>query len=175
MTILNKKIAEREHLELHQTNIPRLHTVTGQRMHVNGKIDLKLMLAWQKGRIEVLVSSDLDDDMLWGDKTSKRIHLNTAGISQHNFKQQRRILLQHHHQVIIRRIYNRIRQILNDELNPLLMKGDPMRISLKPNAIPKKVTGARRVPLRYEEGADSVVQDLMNKKFIVPVNITTDW
>ena len=50
-----------------------------------------------------------------------------------------------------------------------------MCISLKPNAIPKKVTGARRVPLRYEEGADAVVQDLMNKKVIVPVSITTDW
>ena len=50
-----------------------------------------------------------------------------------------------------------------------------MWISLKPNAIPKKVTGARRVPLRYEAGADSVVQDLMNKKVKVPVNITADW
>ena len=49
------------------------------------------------------------------------------------------------------------------------------KISLKPNAVPKKVTEARRVPLRYEEGADSVVQDLMDKKVIVPVNITTYW
>ena len=50
-----------------------------------------------------------------------------------------------------------------------------MHISLKPNAIPKKVTGARRVPPRYEEGADAVVQDLINKKEMVPVSITTDW
>ena len=50
-----------------------------------------------------------------------------------------------------------------------------MQISLKPNAIPKKITGARQVPLQYEKGADSVVQDLMNKKVIVPVNITTDY
>ena len=64
---------------------------------------------------------------------------------------------------------------MSDELNPLPMKGDIMRLSLKPNAIPKKVTGARQVPLQYEEGADFVVQDLMNKKVIVPVNITTDW
>ena len=55
------------------------------------------------------------------------------------------------------------------------MKGDPMQISLKLNTIPKKVTGARRVPIRYKEGADSVVQDLINKKVIIPVNITTDW
>ena len=65
--------------------------------------------------------------------------------------------------------------ILSDELNPLPMKGDPMRISLKLNVIPKKVAGARQVPLRYEEGADAVVQDLMNNKVIVPVSITTDW
>ena len=50
-----------------------------------------------------------------------------------------------------------------------------MRISLKPNVIHQKVTGARRVPLRYKEGADAVVQDLLNKKVIVPVSITTDW
>ena len=43
-----------------------------------------------------------------------------------------------------------------------------MRISLKHNVIPKKVAGARRVPLLY-------VQDLMNKKVVVPVSITTDW
>ena len=61
------------------------------------------------------------------------------------------------------------------EFNPLPMKGDPMRISLKPNAIPKKVTGARRVPVRHEEGADTVVQVLMNKKVIVTVSTTADW
>ena len=49
--MLNNKTAEREKLELHQTNIPRLLTATGQRMHVNGKIDLELTSAWQKGRI----------------------------------------------------------------------------------------------------------------------------
>ena len=33
VTILNNKITEREKLELHQINIPRLLTATGQRMH----------------------------------------------------------------------------------------------------------------------------------------------
>ena len=41
----NNKIAEREKLELHQTNIPRLLTATGQRMYVNGKINLELTSA----------------------------------------------------------------------------------------------------------------------------------
>ena len=65
---MSNKIAEREKLELHQTNIQRLLTATGQKMHVNGQIYLDLKSAWQKGRIEVLVSSDLDNDMLCGIK-----------------------------------------------------------------------------------------------------------
>ena len=40
-------------------------------MHVNGKENLELTSAWQKGRIEVIVSSDLDDEMLWGIKHLK--------------------------------------------------------------------------------------------------------
>ena len=43
-------------------------------MHVNGKINLELTSAWQKGRIEVIVSSDLDDDMLWGIKHLNEYH-----------------------------------------------------------------------------------------------------
>ena len=48
VTILNNKISERENLEFHQMNIPQLLTPTGQKMHVNGKIDLELTSAWQK-------------------------------------------------------------------------------------------------------------------------------
>ena len=40
-------------------------------MHVNGKINLELTSALQKERMEVLVSSDLDDIMLWGIKHLK--------------------------------------------------------------------------------------------------------
>ena len=50
-----------------------------------------------------------------------------------------------------------------------------MKISQKPKAIPQKVTGAQRIPLRYDTGGDSMVEDLINKRVIVPVNHTTDW
>lgn len=50
-----------------------------------------------------------------------------------------------------------------------------MKISLKPNVIPQKVTGARRVPLRYEAGVDKVGEDLINKRVILPVSQTLDW
>ena len=44
------------------------------------------------------------------------------------------------------RTENNILQFCND-LNPKPMKGDKMRINLKPNVKPKKVMSARRHPL----------------------------
>ena len=144
-------------------------------MHVNGKINLDLKLAWQKGRIEVLVSSDLDDDMLWGIKHLIEFKRIPQGFPNTILNDNDEFCFRTTIKLLSQEFTTEFNDILSNELNPLPMKGDPMGISLKANAIPKKVTGARRVPLRYEDGADTVVQDLMNKKVIVPVNTTTDW
>ena len=56
------------------------------------------------------------------------------------------------------------------------MKMDaPMHIHIKEGATPRKVTTARRVPLRYECKAEKTVQELIEKGVIVPANETTDW
>ena len=169
MTILNKKIAERGNLELHQTNIPR-----SDRMHVNRKIDLELTSAWQKGRKEVLLSSDLDDDMLWGIKHLREFKRIPQGIPNTILNDNGEFCFRTTIKLLSDEFTAEFNNILSDERNLLPMKEDPMRISLKPNTVAKKVTGARRVPLQYEKGADSVVQNL-NKKVIMTVNITTDW
>ena len=66
--------------------------------------------------------------------------------------------------------------ILSDELSPEPMKTDaPMHITIKEGATPRKVTTARRVPLRYECEAMKTVQELIKKGVIVPANETTDW
>ena len=66
--------------------------------------------------------------------------------------------------------------VLSDELSPEPMKTEaPMHISLKGEATPKKVTTARRVPLRYEEEADKTIKELIKKGVITPMNQTTDW
>ena len=144
-------------------------------MHVNGKINLELTSAWQKGRIEVIVSSDLDDNMLWGMKHLKKLKQIPQGFPNTILNDNDEFCFRTTIKLLSNEFTTEFDDILSDELNPLPMKGDPMGISLKPNAIPKKVTGARRVPLRYEDGAYTVVQDLTNKKVIVPVNTTTDW
>ena len=76
-----------------------------------------------------------------GNKTLKIIQTNPTRISQHNSERWRRILFQNNHKATITRVHNGFDNILSDKLNPLPMKGDPLRKSLKPNTIPKKVTG----------------------------------
>ena len=144
-------------------------------MHVNGKASLELTSAWQKGRIEVIVCSDLDDEMLGGIKHLKEFKRIPQGFPNTILDENDEFCFRTTIKLLSNEFTSEFDDILSDDLNPLPMKGDTKRISLKPNAIPKKVTGTRRVPLRYEEGADTVVQDLMNKKVIVPVNTTTDW
>ena len=104
VTILSNKIAEREKLELHQTNVPRLLTTTGQKMHVNGKINLDLTSAWQKGKIDRLGRWYA----LGNKKTSKRIQRNPTRTLQYNTKRPQRILLQNNCQAMIRRVHSRI-------------------------------------------------------------------
>ena len=66
--------------------------------------------------------------------------------------------------------------VLSDELNPKPMKtAAPMKISIKRGANPRKVTSARRVPLRYEKEARKTVKELIKKGVITPVSETTDW
>ena len=51
----------------------------------------------------------------------------------------------------------------------------PMIISLKDNAKPLKVLAARQVPRRYEEPAEDIIQDLINKGVLARVSDVTDW
>ena len=66
--------------------------------------------------------------------------------------------------------------VLSDELSPQPMKTDkPMHIHLMEGAVPRRVTSARRVPLRYEKETEKTVDELVKKGVIVPANETTDW
>ena len=65
--------------------------------------------------------------------------------------------------------------VLNDELSEKPMNADRMKIKLKPGYKPKKVTTARRVPLRFEKEAKAVIKDLIKKKVIIEVTELTEW
>ena len=66
--------------------------------------------------------------------------------------------------------------VLSDELSPRPMRTEkPMHIHLMEGAVPRKVTSARRMPLRYEKEAELTVNELVKKGVIIPVNETTNW
>ena len=56
-----------------------------------------------------------------------------------------------------------------------MQTGTDMHINLVDNIKPFKTLLARRVPLHYEAEANKTIQDLIDKKVIVPVSETTDW
>ena len=43
-------------------------------MHVNGRARLTLTSQWQAGKLNVIVSEDLDEEMLWGIKHLKQFN-----------------------------------------------------------------------------------------------------
>ena len=64
--------------------------------------------------------------------------------------------------------------VLSDELGAKPMNAERMKIKLKPGYSPKKVTTARRVPLRYEKEANATIKDLIKKRVIVEVTEPTE-
>ena len=55
--------------------------------------------------------------------------------------------------------------VLSNELSPEPMKTDaPMHIHIKEGATPRKVTTARRIPLKYECEAEKAVRKNLSKK-----------
>ena len=151
-------------------------------MAVNGRAHVNIEAGIQRGRLSILVSSDLDEEMLLGISTLKDMDRIPQGFP--NYILDRNIELGTYKccaaklqdcQSLLERLFNKYNTTLSDDLNPKPMKGDRMRINLKADAVPKKVMSARRVPLRYEKEADKVIQDLIDKLVIKPVKNTTDW
>ena len=101
-------------------------------MLINGKIDFELASAWQRGRIEVLVSSDLDDDMLWGIEHLKEFKRIPQGLPNTILDKRDEFCFRTTINLLSDKFTYEFEDKLSDELNPEPMKGDPMWISLKP-------------------------------------------
>ena len=65
--------------------------------------------------------------------------------------------------------------VFSDELSETPMKAPPMKIHLKDNAKPFRITTARQVPLRFKEESDKEVQSYIEKGVFVKVMEPTPW
>ena len=66
--------------------------------------------------------------------------------------------------------------VLSDKLKPEPIKCPPMKIRLKPNAVPKKILHTRQVALHLKEAADDELKELLEAQVLAPAHdITSEW
>ena len=65
--------------------------------------------------------------------------------------------------------------VISDELSTKPMKGGPMTITLKENAVPHHIYTARSIPKHLQSSANKLISDLTKKDVIVKVNEPTEW
>ena len=73
------------------------------------------------------------------------------------------------------KIVKKFNTVFSDELSETPMKAPPMKIHLKDNAKPFRISTARQVPLRFKEESDKEVQSYIEKGVIVKVTEPTNW
>lgn len=75
----------------------------------------------------------------------------------------------------IEKIIDDFNDVISDTLPETPMKGPPMKINLKPDAIPVKITRARQVPLHWQKEAQEVIDVLLKQGVLEVVEGVTEW
>ena len=157
---------------IHERRPTILLTATGERMPVDGSAKIKARANGINVSMDVLVSNVIKDEMLVSYKNLIMLQIIPGGFPNTIIQRCREVTRIEPRELLL----SEYPDVLSDELSPEPMKTDaPMHIHIKVGATPRKVTTARRVPLRYESEAEKTVQELIEKGVIVPANETTEW
>ena len=141
-------------------------------MTVNGTVQLTATFNGKSKLINGLVSEDLKDNVLlsWYDAEDLGSLSITRFASLGNPTQK------------IAKLKKKYEKILRDSLSDQPMKGPPMKVHFKKEALesgirPKKVFTASQTPLHLKPAADKVLAEAIKNKLIeeVPVNEPSDW
>ena len=144
----------------------------GVRMEVLGTTIIEAESNNCKATLDAIVSNAVQDDMLVSCVDLIALRAIPRGFPNTEIVECRKLGTRDPREILL----EEFPVVLSDELSREPMKTEaPMHISMKKGANPKKVTTARRVPLRYEEEANKTAQELIKKGVITPANETTDW
>ena len=136
-------------------------------MPVDGSAKIKARANGINASMDVLVSNAIQDEMLVSYKDLITLQIIPGGFPNTIIQKCREVTRIEPKESLL----SKFPDVLSDELSPEPMKTDaPMHIHIKEGATPRKVTTARRVPLRYESEAEKTVQELIEKGVIVPAN-----
>ena len=149
-----------------------LIAANGEKMPVEGTAIISAEGNKTRATLDVIVSAAIQDDMLVSCSDLIKLRAIPEGFPNVQIVECRKALDREPKEILM----EEFEDVLSDELNPEPMRTEaPMHISLMKGALPKKVTTARRVPLRYEREAEETVKELIAKGVITPANETTDW
>ena len=140
-------------------------------MDVEGVLNMTCELNGNSATIRVIISKHVTDEFLISETALKKLRVISWNFPFDTVRQVKS------EKCLTEEIQEEYKDIMSDELNPIPMKTEKeMHINItSKNVIPKKVTGARRIPLRWMKEANKTIQDLIDKKVIVEVKETTDW
>jgi len=65
--------------------------------------------------------------------------------------------------------------VFKDTLDQNPMITEKVHLYLKPNAVPHRVSAARKIPLRFREPAEACIKELLTKQVITPCHTPTEW
>ena len=169
-SIISARIARKHGLIPTEDNT-KLITADGSKMNVAGKVIMKAKTASSSTYIDALISSSLAEEMLvsWQDLTRlKIIPGNFPTVQQRAFA----VTTESFTTQLVAEFGDVIRDSLPNERNTA---APPMKIKLVDKPVPKKVTTARRIPMRFEKEAGNMVGGLIDTGVIKRYEGNSDW
>ena len=172
-TIFAKNILDGQNIKISpKPDALELYTAAGEPMTVNGQVQLTATFKGKSKLIDGLVSEDLTNEILmsWYDCED----IGSVSIT--------RLVSLQHPSAQIEKLKKKYESILRNNLSDLPMKGPPMKIHFKKEAIekgirPMKIFTASQTPLHIKPAADKVLAEAIKSKLIeeVPINEPSDW
>ena len=166
ITIIAKDIAERQRMQLQKT-VTTLKNASNEAMKCEGQAFIRI----NGVRTKALVSSSVKNDILLSLKDMKRL-----GIVEETFPclPVRSTKIENFGE-IIEEIQNEFGDVIKDTLGQAPMKGQPMHIHLKDNAVPTKITTARKTPIHWLGPSSQAIERLIQQDILQVETDPTEW
>ena len=172
-TLISASVARRCNLQTDSSVRPSLTAANGQKMTVIGGSSAAITVNKQHAVINVLITDEIDEDMLLCCSDMAILKMLPRGFP-HEVVRTAKSWEQG--QDICDKLIAKYPDTLSDDLGSATINSDnPMHIHLREGAVPRRVSVARRVPLRYEDAAQTAVSSHIKKRIIVPVSEPTEW
>ena len=160
------------------TNLPDFQAVNGAKIRVDGCVQLKIRRDGDPESANVIVyaiiSPDISREILLGYEALRNLEVIPPSFPMAKFSATDNATA-----IAIDTLKNKLctefKDVIRDSLPAKPMKGPPMHIQLKENAIPYKITTARKTPRHWQQAADTIVNELLRKNVLARVDHPTEW